>query len=49
MDQADILDHQFVAAAYIITWAVQLGYLVWLGWRWRTEKRNAERRAHRTR
>jgi threonine/homoserine/homoserine lactone efflux protein len=44
MDQADILDHQFVTAAYILTWVIQLGYLAWLGWKWRTEKRNAERR-----
>jgi len=27
-----ILDHQFVViAAYAITWAIQLGYLAWLG------------------
>jgi threonine/homoserine/homoserine lactone efflux protein len=44
MDQAAILDHQFVTAAYIITWVLQLGYLAWLGWKWRTEKRNAGRR-----
>ena len=31
MDQAAILDHQFRVAAYVITWAVQLGYLGWLG------------------
>ena len=31
MDQAAILDHQFVVAAYTVTWAIQLGYLAWLG------------------
>jgi len=49
MDQRDILDHQFVAAAYIVTWVIQLGYLAWLTWKWRSEKRNAERRARETR
>jgi threonine/homoserine/homoserine lactone efflux protein len=43
MDQADILDHQFVVAAYLVTWTLQLGYLAWLGWKWRSEKRKAER------
>ena len=28
---AAILDHQFVVAAYTITWVIQLGYLAWLG------------------
>jgi len=45
MDQRAILDHQFVVAAYVITWALQLGYLAWLGLKWRAEKRNAERRS----
>jgi hypothetical protein len=43
MDQKAILDHQFLVAAYAITWAIQLGYLAWLGLRWRTQKRQAER------
>ena len=42
MDQAAILDHQFVIAAYTVTWALQLGYLACLGLKWRAEKRNAE-------
>ncbi len=46
MDQRAILDHQFVVAAYVITWALQLGYLAWLGLKWRSEKRNAERRSN---
>lgn len=25
------LDHSFRVAAYAITWAIQLGYLAWLG------------------
>ena len=41
MDQRDILDHQFVVAAYTVTWVIQLGYLAWLGMKWRSEKRNA--------
>jgi hypothetical protein len=44
MEQAAILDHQFVIAAYTITWVLQLGYLAWLGLKWRNEKLNAERR-----
>ena len=48
MDQRDILDHQFVTAAYIVTWTIQLAYLAWLGWKWRSEKRDAERRSRET-
>ena len=44
MDQAAILDHQFVIAAYTVTWVLQLGYLAWLGLKWRAERHNAERR-----
>jgi len=43
MDQRAILDHQFVVAAYVITWAVQLGYLAWLGLKWRAQKRDTAR------
>ena len=45
MDQRAILDHQFVVAAYTITWILQLGYLAWLGLRWRAQKREAARTA----
>ncbi|MGO9775634.1 MAG: hypothetical protein ACLQGT_08725 [Terracidiphilus sp.] len=45
MDQKAILDHQFLVAAYAITWAIQLGYLAWLGLRWRTLKRQSGRNA----
>ncbi len=45
MDQRAILDHQFVVAAYIITWTVQLGYLAWLAVKWRAEKRDARLRS----
>ena len=38
-----ILDHQYRVAAYLVTWLVQLGYLIWLGMKWRTQKRDAER------
>jgi threonine/homoserine/homoserine lactone efflux protein len=49
MSQAAILDHQFVIAAYTVTWVLQLGYLAWLGLKWRAERRNAERRTQRSR
>jgi hypothetical protein len=39
MDQRAILDHQFVVAAYTVTWVIQLGYLAFLTLKWRTEKR----------
>jgi len=41
MDQRSILDHQFVVAAYTVTWVIQLGYLAYLGLKWRAEKRRA--------
>ncbi len=41
MDQRNILDHQFVVAAYVITWVIQLGYLAFLGLKWRVERREA--------
>jgi hypothetical protein len=43
MDEKAILDHQFVVAAYTITWVVQLGYLAWLALKWRAQKRAATR------
>ena len=49
MDQRAVLDHQFLVAAYAITWALQLGYLAWLGLKWKSEKRNAERRSRQAR
>jgi threonine/homoserine/homoserine lactone efflux protein len=45
MDEKAILDHQFVVAAYTITWVVQLGYLAWLAFKWRAQKRAATRAA----
>jgi threonine/homoserine/homoserine lactone efflux protein len=41
MDPSAILDHQFTVAAYVITWAIQLGYLAWLALKWRAQKREA--------
>ncbi len=49
MSQAAILDHQFVIAAYTVTWTLQLGYLAWLGLKWRAEKRNARLRERNSR
>ena len=43
MDPRIALDHQFVTAAYTITWVVQLGYLAWTGIQWRAARREAER------
>jgi hypothetical protein len=43
MDQAAILDHQFRVAAYVITWALQLVYLLRLALKWRVQKREAAR------
>ncbi len=43
MDQTALIDHHFTVAAYAITWAIQLGYLAWLGLKWRALKRHAAR------
>jgi hypothetical protein len=43
MDQRAILDHQFMVAAYVATWAIQLGYLAWLGLKWGAQRRQAAR------
>jgi hypothetical protein len=43
MDQAAILDHQFRVAAYAITWAVQVVYLLRLLLKWQAQKREAAR------
>lgn len=32
------LDHIFRQAAYTITWAIQLGYVAWLGLKWQGQK-----------
>ena len=32
------LNHLFRQAAYSITWAIQIGYVAWLGLKWRGEK-----------
>jgi len=49
MDPKAILDHQFTVAAYVITWAIQIGYLAWLGLKWRAQKQTAARTANRPR
>jgi hypothetical protein len=43
MDQAAILDHEFRIAAYVITWVVQLSYVILLALKWRAQKRAATR------
>lgn len=39
------LNHLFLGAAYSITWAIQLGFLVWMGFRWQAQKETAARQA----
>jgi len=48
MDEKAILDHQFVVAAYTVTWVIQLGYLAFLALKWRAQKRAAVRNPHNT-
>jgi hypothetical protein len=43
MDTRAVLDHQFLVAAYAVTWAIQLGYLTWVFMKWRAQKRDAGR------
>jgi hypothetical protein len=45
MDEKAILDHQFLVAAYTVTWVIQLGYVAWLAFKWRAQKRAAARTA----
>ncbi len=40
---AALRDHLYMRAAYTVTWAIQLGYLAWVGMKWRTQKQEAER------
>lgn len=35
------LNHLYTVAAYAIVWAIQLGYLSWLGVRWTAQKQQA--------
>ncbi len=42
-NQAAILDHQFRVAAYVVTWTIQIGYVLLLAMKWRAQKREAER------
>jgi hypothetical protein len=41
MDQKAILDHQFLVAAYVVTWVIQLSYVAWIALKWRAQKREA--------
>ena len=34
--------HMYLQAAYLITWAIQLSYLAWLGLKWNAQKSAAE-------
>lgn len=35
------IDHAFRAGAYLITWAIQLGYLAWIAFKWNSEQRTS--------
>ena len=37
------INHLYTRAAYTVTWAIQLGYLAWLGVRWRSLKLKSPR------
>ena len=43
MDPVALIDHQYTVAAYVVTWVIQLGYLAFLGLKWRAQKRDAAR------
>lgn len=32
------LNHLFTMAAYSLTWAIQLGYVAWLGLKWQAQR-----------
>jgi hypothetical protein len=38
MSEAAILDHEFLVAAYVVVWVIQLGYLAYLGYLWRAQR-----------
>jgi hypothetical protein len=38
-----MIDHQYRVAAYVVTWLVQSGYVIWLAMKWRAQKREAKR------
>ena len=40
---AALRDHLYRQAAYTITWAIQLGYLAWLAFKWSAQKQAAAR------
>jgi hypothetical protein len=33
--------HRHLILAYAVTWAIQLGYVAWLGIKWRAQKKLA--------
>ena len=39
MTPREVLDHQFLVAAYSVTWILQGGYLLHLGLRWMRQSR----------
>lgn len=38
-----MIDHQYRVAAYVVTWLVQSGYVIWLAMKWRAQKKDAQR------
>lgn len=37
------IDHAYRVAAYIVTWALQTGFLAWMALRWSSRKPDGER------
>lgn len=35
------MGHSYMVAAFCITWAVQLGYVLWMLVKWQRQKRNS--------
>lgn len=35
------INHLYTRAAYIVTWAIQTGYLAWMGLRWQKAKQQS--------
>ena len=38
--EGDLMAHQHLVIAYVITWVIQLGYLGWVGTKWLAVRRD---------
>lgn len=43
------IDHAYRVAAYTVTWAIQMGFLAWMGLKWTAQTRDGSEDAHGTR